>query len=63
MVGEVLSWSLRWGEGGEDPGVVLGGWLRQSTHPFDGVVCRDHAPYPAFAPDTSEVAVGFLVFL
>ena len=24
---------------------------------------RDHVQYPAFAPDTSEVAVGFLVFL
>ena len=26
-------------------------------------MCRDHAQYPAFAPGSSEVAVGFLAFL
>ena len=51
------------------PGVKLEGWLRWFSHPFGGVVCRVHALYPAFllpaffAPVSSEVAVGFLVFL
>ena len=26
-------------------------------------MCRDHGQYPAFDPNTLEVAVGFLVFL
>ena len=38
------------------------GWLRWFAHPFGGVECR-HAQPPAFAPSSSEVAVGFLVFL
>ena len=33
-----------------------------SAHPLGGAVCRGHEQYPAFAPDSSEVAVGFLVF-
>lgn len=30
--------------------------------PLGGGVCRGHEQGPAFAPDTSEVAVGFCVF-
>ena len=29
-----------------------GEWLSLSAHPFGGVVCRDHARYSAFAPQT-----------
>ena len=39
------------------------GRLRWSAHPLGGAVCRDHAQYPVFAPGSSKVAVGFLVFL
>ena len=46
------------------PGVGLEGRrLRWAAHPLGGVVCRGHAQCPAFAPGSSEVAVGFLVFL
>ena len=45
------------------PGVGPEGWLRWSAHPLGGVECRGHAQCPAFAPGSSEVAVGFLVFL
>jgi len=31
--------------------------------PLGGAVCRGHVQYPAFAPSSLEVAVGFLVFL
>ena len=31
--------------------------------PPHGAVCRAHVPYPAFAPCSSEVAVGFFIFL
>ena len=37
--------------------------FRWSARPLCGAVCRAHAAYPAFAPCSSEVAVGFLVFL
>ena len=30
-----------------------------SAHPLGGVVCREHAQYPAFVPGSSKVAVGF----
>ena len=40
------------------PGVGLEG-LRWSALPFDDVEVRRHAQFPAFAPDSSEVAVGF----
>lgn len=36
----------------------LGAWLRWCAHPLGGSVCRDHVWYPAFAPSTSETAVG-----
>ena len=39
------------------------GWLRWSAHPLGGAVCRDHACYPAFFPNTLEVAVGLLILL
>ena len=45
------------------PGLRREGWLGWCAHPLGGAVCRDHAWYPAFAPDTPEVAVGFWVFL
>jgi len=41
------------------PGVRLGGWLRWSTHPLGGAVCRGHMQYSAFAPET----LFLLVFL
>ena len=36
--------------------------LRWSARPLGGAVCGDHAQRPAFAPHTSEVAVGFWPF-
>ena len=45
------------------PGVRPEGWLRCSAHPSGGVVCRGHALYPAFAPGSSEMAVGFFGLL
>ena len=48
---------------GAGPGVRPEAWLRWSAHPLGGVVCRGHARYPAFAPSSSELAVGFLVSL
>lgn len=45
------------------PRVRAEGWLRWSAHAFGGVMCRGHAWSPAFAFSSSEVAVGFLVFL
>ena len=40
------------------PGVGPEGWLRRFAHPLGGVACRGHAQDPAFAPGSSEVAVG-----
>ena len=34
------------------PGVRLKGWLRWSARPLSVTVCRGHAQYLAFAPDT-----------
>ena len=34
------------------PGVGPEGWLRGFAHCLGGVVCRGHAQYPAFAPNT-----------
>ena len=45
------------------PRVGLEAWLRWSAHPFGGVLCSGHAQDPAFAPSSSEVAVGFWGFL
>ena len=45
-----------------DPWAGPEGWLSWSAHPLGGAVCRDHVQDPDFAPSTSEVAVGFLVF-
>ena len=44
------------------PGIWPEGWLEWSPHPLGGAVGSDHVQYPDFTPDTSEVAVGFLVF-
>ena len=33
--------------------------LRCCVHPLGGVMCRGHAQYPAFAPGSSKLAVGF----
>ena len=38
-------------------------WLRWFAHPSDAVEYQGHAQDPAFAPQTPEVSVGFLVFL
>ena len=47
-----------------DPGFGLEGrQLRWFAHPLGGVECRGHAQCPAFAPGSSEVTVGFLVFV
>ena len=57
-----VSWFLKWGVGsGRSMGQVEA-WLRWSAHPLGGAVCSDHARSPAFALDTSEVAVGFWSF-
>ena len=52
-----MSWFLIWGEarGGSRGGAGGVTWAR----PFGSVVCRGHAQYPAFAPSSSEMAVGF----
>ena len=46
-----------------NPGDGLEEWLTWFAHPFGGVECRGHAQYSDFGPGSSEVAVGFLVFL
>lgn len=38
------------------------GLLRWSVHPLGGAVCNVQVQHLAFAPDTSEVAVGFGLF-
>ena len=55
-------WFLIWGEGRAVSRTGLEGWLRWFAHPLGGAVCRGHVPvshvrYPAFAEDSSEVAV------
>ena len=52
-----------WGEGRGGSRGLAGGVVRWSAHPLGGAVCRAHAQYFAFARGSSEVAVGFLVFL
>ena len=58
------SWFLNgWGEEWICGGQKGFAW---SAHPLCGALCRYHAGYPAFAPRTSEVAVGswpFCIFL
>lgn len=56
---------LAWGEGGS--GECLQ-WLTRGlaglAPPVSaGAMCRGHAQYPAFAPGSSKVAVGFLLLL
>ena len=43
------------------PQVESEGWLRRLAHLSGGIVCREHAEYPAFAPGSSKVPVGFSV--
>ena len=52
------------------PGVGPEGWLRRFAHPSGGVVCRGHAQYPAFVPNTlfllqalQKWQLGFVVSL
>lgn len=46
------------------PGVRLEGWLRWLITPLNGGRCTGHAQYSAFAPGSSEVAVGiFALFV
>ena len=65
-------WVGRGGEGGQAdslygarvamcPWVRSEGQLRWFAHPFGGVVCRGHEQYPAFAPSSSDMAVGWLL--
>ena len=44
------------------PGVRLEEELRWLAHRFHGVTCSGHAQDPAFAPSSSEVAVGLWSF-
>ena len=46
---------------GVRPGVGPDGWLRCFAHPLGGVACRGRAQDLAFAPGSSEMAVGFFV--
>ena len=50
----------RGGSRGWAGGMALGG---PPTPFLGGAVCGVHSQYPAFAPSSSEVAVGVLVFL
>ena len=45
------------------PGMRTEGWFRWFVHPLGSVVCRGRVQYPAFAPGTSKVAAGFLVWV
>lgn len=47
---------------GAGPGIPQEALLGWSPHPLGSSLCRDLAKYPAFALDTPEVEVGFLVF-
>ena len=52
-----------WGEGRGVSRIRLELWLRCFAHPL-GVLCSGtHTQYPAFAPGSSKVVVGFLVSL
>ena len=44
--------SLYGGRVGACSGVELEGWLRWFAYPSDGVECKGHMQYPAFAPNT-----------
>ena len=57
-----MSWFLPQGKGREVFRGWAEGWLRWFAHPFAGVECRPDLS-PTSAPSSSEVAVGFLVFL
>ena len=66
-----LSWA-GWGKARPLNGLKVGerramGWVRglasMVCHPSGSSVCRYGAQYPALACHTSELAVGFLVFL
>ena len=52
------SWFLTWGESRGVSRGRAGGWLRCFAPPIGGVVYRGSVQYPAFAPGSSEVAVG-----
>ena len=54
-----VSWFLLRTQVGACPGVRLEAWLRCCAHPVGGIVCGGHTQYPAFAPDSLEVAVEF----
>ena len=43
------------------PWVRSEGRLKWFAHPFGGGVCRGHEQYPAFAPSSSDTAVGWLL--
>ena len=56
--GEVQGGPLNRVRLGADWWVRLEGRLRLSAQPLGGAVCRGHVQYSAFAPSSSEVAVG-----
>ena len=45
------------------PEVGLEGWLRWFAHPFGGAACREHAQYPAFAPNTQFLLLALQKWL
>ena len=59
LLPEGVSRCLNWVKIGVDPWVKPEGWLRLSAHSFGGAVCT----VPCFAPDTSEVAARFWLFV
>ena len=62
LMGQVSRF-LTWSEGRGE----CRSWAREVTEvvcpPLCGAVCREHPQCPTFAPSSSEVASGFLVFL
>ena len=48
---------------GADGCIGLDWRLRWSAHRLGGALCRNHVQHPAFAPGTSEVAVGSFCIL
>lgn len=48
----------RWGVSRDRTGGVACRWF---VHSLDGIVCREHGQYPAFAPEVAVVFFGFFV--
>ena len=54
--------SLRGVRVGEVWWFELEGWLKWFAHRLVGAMCQDHTQFPAFAPGSSEMAVGLWCF-